>query len=461
MSALVPIALFGWIPTVLAIFLRRPPQQAVLISFMGAWLLLPEAEYELSGIPDYTKMSATCLGILGACALFDWKRLRQVRLQGYDFPLLLWCMSPLPSSLSNGLGLYDGLAQSLDQIFTWGLPYLVGRLYFTDATGLRALALAIVIGGLAYVPLCLIEIRLSPQLHRLVYGYHQHQFAQSMRGGGFRPTVFMEHGLMVGMWMATASLLAVWLWAMQGLRRISLPAIGRVSFAGPLMILLVTTVLCKSYGALALLCVGLATLFVSRALGTRAILATLLLVPPLYCVTRSAGIFEGRGLVETAAGIDLERAESLAFRLRNEDLLVEKALQRPVFGWGGWSRARVYDWKGEDVSTTDGQWVVALGDRGIFGLTMFLAALLTPALRTFAHAPARRWREPGIGAGVGLAMVLVLYAVDSLLNAMKNPVFVLIAGGLNASASRLLLPRRSQAETQRETPGLPVPVRAR
>jgi len=452
--------MFGWIPTVLAIFLRRPPQQAVLISFMSAWLLLPEAEYELSGIPDYTKMSATCLGILGACVLFDGKRLRQIRLQGYDFPLLLWCMSPLPSSISNGLGLYDGLAQSLDQVFTWGLPYLIGRLYFTDASGLRALAFAIVIGGLAYVPLCLIEIRLSPQLHRLVYGYHQHQFAQSMRAGGFRPTVFMEHGLMVGMWMATASLLAVWLWTMRALPRISLPAIGKISFGGPLLLLLATTVLCKSYGALALLCIGLASLFAGRVLRTRAILAALLLVPPLYCVTRSTGIFDGRSLVETAASIDLERAESLAFRLRNEDMLVEKALQQPVFGWGGWSRARVYDWQGEDVSTTDGQWIVALGDRGIFGLTMFLAALLTPALRIFAHSPAGRWREPGIAAGVGLAMVLVLYAVDSLLNAMKNPVFVLIAGGLNAAATNLAPARRSQAATQPERSRPPIPVRS-
>jgi hypothetical protein len=444
--------MFGWIPVVLAIFKRKPPEQAVLIAFMGAWLLLPEAEYELSGIPDYTKMSATCLGILGACLLFDGKRLQQIRLQGYDVPLLLWCFSPLPSSLSNGLGLYDGLAQSLDQVFTWGLPYLIGRLYFTDPLSLRTLAFAIVIGGLCYVPLCLIEIRMSPQLHRLVYGYHQHQFAQSIRAGGFRPTVFMEHGLMVGMWMATSSLLAVWLWALQGLRRLSVPKIGSIDFVGPLLMLLATTVLCKSYGALALLCAGLALLFASHTLRTRAFLAALLLVPPLYCVTRSTGTFDGRGLVAAAGSVDLERAESLAFRLHNEDLLVEKALQRPAFGWGGWSRARVYDWQGEDISTTDGQWIVALGDRGVFGLAMLFCALLTPALRTFSNAPVARWRHPGVGAGVGLAMVLVLYAVDSLLNSMKNPVFVLIAGALNATAANLTLPRASQTATHRETP---------
>jgi hypothetical protein len=450
MSPLVPLVMFGWIPVVLAIFVRRPPQQAVLIAFMGAWLLLPEAEYALSGVPDYTKMSATCVGILAACLIFDGKRMRELALKPYDIPMISWCLCPLLSSISNELGLYDGLAQSLNQTFTWGLPYLIGRLYFTDPVSLRTLAYAIVIGGLFYVPLCLIEIRISPQLHRMVYGFHQHQFAQSIRGNGFRPTVFMEHGLMVGMWMATSSLLAFWLWFMQGLRRLSIPRFGSASFGGPLLLLLITTVLCKSYGALALLVLGIGSLVASYSLRTRSILIVLLLLPPIYCVTRSIGVFDGQGLVVAAAGVDLERAESLAFRLSNEDLLMDKALQRPLFGWGGWGRARVYDWQGDDVSTADGQWIIALGDRGMFGLVMFLCAILTPAIRTLAHSPATRWKEAGIGAGVGLAMVLILYATDSLLNAMKNPVFMLIAGALNSSAHTLSSRAVSQPATQAE-----------
>jgi hypothetical protein len=331
---------------------------------------------------------------------------------------------------------------------------MVGRLYFNDARSLRLLAYAIVIGGLFYVPLCLLEIRISPQLHRIVYGYHQHQFAQSMRDGGFRPTVFMEHGLMVGMWMATSSLLGVWLWATQGLRRLVLRPVGSVGAAGPLALLLLTTVLCKSYGALALLAMGLVGLFTSRLLRTRALLAALLLVPPLYVATRSTDLFTGQTLVNVAASISLERAESLAFRLGNEDMLVDKALQRPLFGWGGWRRARVYDWQGEDVSTTDGQWIIALGDRGLFGLGMLLIALLLPPLRILGNAPVAHWREPGVGAAVGLAMVLVLYAIDSLLNAMKNPVFLLIAGALNSSALHLVKTSVMQSATRSARRGL-------
>ena len=99
----------------------------------------------------------------------------------------------------------------LNQTVTWGIPYFLGRIYFNDLQGLRELSVAIFIGGLIYVPFCLYEIRFSPQLHRLLYGYHQHDFSQTFRFGGYRPMVFMQHGLMVGMWMGMATLAGIWL----------------------------------------------------------------------------------------------------------------------------------------------------------------------------------------------------------------------------------------------------------
>ena len=52
-----------------------------------------------------------------------------------------------------------------------------------------AIAVGIFIGGLVYAPLCLIEMRLSPQLHRWIYGYMANAFAHSVRGEGYKPTV--------------------------------------------------------------------------------------------------------------------------------------------------------------------------------------------------------------------------------------------------------------------------------
>ena len=82
---------------------------------------------------------------------------------------------------------------------TWGAPYLLGRLYFSEPAALRDLALATVSAALAYVPFCLWEIRMSPQLHAIVYGLQPFGFGQAIRFGGYRPSVFMTHGLMLGM----------------------------------------------------------------------------------------------------------------------------------------------------------------------------------------------------------------------------------------------------------------------
>ena len=71
------------------------------------------------------------------------------------------------------------------------MPYLIGRLYFSDAEGLRELAIAIVIGGLACVLPCLYEMRMSPLLLPQVYGIDRYE---GIRMGGYRPRIFFSTG---------------------------------------------------------------------------------------------------------------------------------------------------------------------------------------------------------------------------------------------------------------------------
>ena len=88
----------------------------------------------------------------------------------YDLPMLAWCFCGIPSALSNGLTLYDGLSDSLLQIVAWGMPYLIGRLYFGTLEDLRYFTVAMAVGGLCYVIPCLWEARMSPQLLGQIYG---------------------------------------------------------------------------------------------------------------------------------------------------------------------------------------------------------------------------------------------------------------------------------------------------
>ena len=52
MTPLVPIALFGWIPAIMLIYILLPPRRAVVASFIAGWCFLPMYGYVLQGIPE-------------------------------------------------------------------------------------------------------------------------------------------------------------------------------------------------------------------------------------------------------------------------------------------------------------------------------------------------------------------------------------------------------------------------
>lgn len=208
MSPLVTFLLFGWPLMTLPLFVLLPARRAVIASLIAGWLFLPVFRFGDPGLQHYGKIAATVLAPLLGAIIFDPFQLLAFRPRLWDLPALIWCLCPIATSISNDLGFYDGLSNALDNTLLWGVPYFLGRLYFSDLAALRELALGIVIGGLIYVPLCLIEIRMSPQLHRWVYGYYQHSFLQTIKAGGYRPMVFMQHGLAVAVWMLSGAMAA-------------------------------------------------------------------------------------------------------------------------------------------------------------------------------------------------------------------------------------------------------------
>src|SRR5687767_13048880 len=183
LNSTVPLALFGWPLVVLALCWLLPGRRAVVCAYVVAWLFLPVYEYKVPGLADWTKMSATSITLIIGVLFLDFGRVAAFRPRWFYGPIILWCLCGGASSLANGLGPYAGLSTVLDHIVVWGLPYFLGRLYFSDVEGLRDLALGLFIGGLAYIPFCLYEIRMSPQLHSIVYGFHQHSFSQTKRFG--------------------------------------------------------------------------------------------------------------------------------------------------------------------------------------------------------------------------------------------------------------------------------------
>jgi hypothetical protein len=438
MTILADLVMIAFIPAALVLFMVLRPRRAVLAILLVGTLLLPMVSYSLPGVPSFTRYSATSIALLLGVFIFDSGRVAGFRPHLLDLPMVVWCLSPFGSSLTNELGVYDGLSAIADQVLIWAVPYFIARLYFGDRTGLRELAMAIVIGGLVYVPLCLYEIKMSPQLHAIFYGDHQHDFSQTMRMGGWRPTVFMQHGLAVGMFMSIASLLAIWLWQTKAVKRVM--GVPMVLIVLPL---LGTTLLCKSTGALLLLFVGLGAMYAASVLRSRLLLVLLVLPPMLYMAGRGTMGWSGRDLVEVSMVLGEARAQSLETRIYHETLLIEKALEKPALGWGRWGRNRVTDEHGRNQSITDGLWIIAMGTMGVIGLAAMMGWLLGPPLVVFLRIPAVG--SAATAAPVALAVSLTLYAGDAIMNAMVNQFWMAIAGALVTAVAQSARARRQAA----------------
>lgn len=445
MTVLVPIAMFGWIPVILLLFTVLSPRRAVITAFLGAWLFLPIVGYEIRGLPDYTKMSATTVGVLLAALLFDTDRLTRFKPRWVDLPIAIWCFVPFCSSISNGLGPYDGFSAVLERTVTWGLPYFIGRCYFKTLADLRDLAVGIVIGGVVYIPLCLFEIRMSPQLHTLVYGFHQHSWLQTYRFGGWRPTVFMQHGLMVGMWMGVTLMLGLWLWRTGVMKRLGAVPMGWIVLAHA-----VTFVLCKSLGAIAIVGLGIVVLAAAAWRKSAVPVVALMLIAPVYLGLRTVGGWDGAALLDAARRFDTAHVESLKMRLDFEAILSRHAERQPIFGWGGWGRNRPDAQTGE-TTITDSLWIIAFGVNGYVGLAAMIAMLLAPAVVLLRRVPPRLWTDPRFAPAVGLTVIVLLYLCDNMFNAMVNPIFMLTAGALGALTS--LSPRDIYATAPAATRG--------
>jgi hypothetical protein len=421
--------LFGWIPLTIFFFFKFKSHHAVLFSVIGGWLLLPTAGFDLPGLPEYTKSTSIAIGLISGGWLSGARQQVRYNFSIYDIPMFLWCISPFISSMTNKLGLYDGLSTAFQQVVVWGIPYIAARIYFDTSDKLYDLCIGIIIGGLVYLPLCLYEIRMSPELNKTLYGFFPHSWLQHKRYGGWRPIVFMHHGLMVALWMATSSIALFWLWREKKILQIKgLPA----SFI--VVALFITTVLCKSANGWVALAIGSGFYFVYRKFETNLPFRLLLLSVPIYAGFRISGIISGEDIQTLATSIfDAERVSSLSIRILQEDLFIKKAMESPLFGWGGYNRGWPVDpITGEvQIKWVDSLWLITFSKNGFFGLVSMLAALLTGPWLIF-RSNRKNMQQHGIPTLIStiLGLVIVLFMIDCLVNGMINPIYTMISGSL-------------------------------
>lgn len=432
-------------PIFVAVMMSRlSVERAIIWSLMLCYLFLPEtpAVFDFPMMPPLDKHNIPALMVF---AVLLWRR----EPSGPLLPdsvlgkvlVLTFIFSPILTVLTNmepvyfgivslpALGLKDAAALILEQ-FLQILPFLLARQHLASGGAQRELLRALMIGGLIYTPFMLIEIRLSPQLNNWVYGFFQHYFAQTIRFGGYRPMVFLYHGIWVAFFLMTSVISAFALWRLHKGK-------GRIKLLACALYLSLILVMAKSLGSLifAALLVPLVVLLTPR---TQIRIAVLIgAVALAYPLLKGADLVPQERMLEQAEKIDPDRAGSLRFRFQNEDTLLERAYIKPAFGWGSWGRNHILDpYNGIILTVTDGFWIISIGTYGWIGFLAQFGILLLPLGLIWRSMGSHR--DDIISPFVApLALMLAINVTDMIPNATLTPLTWLMAGALTGYAEKL------------------------
>lgn len=425
------LMLLVWPLVTVWLFRRMPPGRAVVWAIFAGYLLLPPlAEFKLPALPGLNKFSIPVISVWLYCLIARGERVRFIPRHPVGRLLAVGLLlAPMLAAFSNtdpirigpgmflpGQGIKDAMGSVLGQlsvIMSWALA----RHYLRDDRAVRDLLIALVMGMLVYSFPMLIEVRMSPQVNVWVYGFFQHSFDQMMRQGGFRPIVFLEHGLWVALLTMQSVLAAIILTRSEtddALRR-------RWRWAA--IYLAVVLVLCKTMGALVYLLTLAPLLMLAGPRTITRVAVVLALLSLLYPLLQMMHLIPMRQMVEFAASLSPDRAQSLGFRFFMEEQLLERALERFWFGWGSWGRNLVYDpLTGDSISVTDGRWIIVLGSVGLFGFLCEFGLLCLPIFALARGATSR--------IAAGTALMLGVNMVDLLPNATLTPMTWLLSGAL-------------------------------
>ena len=433
------IALFSWPLVCMMLFNRMPVAKAAIWSIFGAAFLLPSAlEVDIQLLPAFDKMSIAAVATMLLC----WTYGGQIPKPKRSMLLYLFAagfvISPILTSFTNSYelstagksipGFYPltGLKFAGRNLLLLVPMYIGSRFLSTDyarSTLLKTMPMV----ALVYSLPMFFEMRMSPQLHRWVYGYFPNDsFAQQIRGSGFRPVVFFNHGLALATFVAIALLATLVVLRMRG--RIFGQAPGLIAaYLGGLLLL------CKSLGPVMYTVLFAPVIMFLRPRTWIKIACVVSLFVCAYPFLRANNLSPLQAVSKVASSVSADRLASFEIRIRNENGLLEKANEKPWLGWGGWGRNRIFDeWTGQDISVTDGGWIIYFGCFGwwgylslfgLFAVASFRALRLTDKERTQANL-----------TRAGLALLLAVYMLDLIPNGNNMSLIFLIAGSIASSA---------------------------
>jgi hypothetical protein len=441
-NAFAYLVFFGWPVVVLWLLFSYPTKKAIFIAITSAVLLLPTAfTIDPPLLPPLDKETITGLSLIVLLFLMRKKfiifqpgLITKLYIVYFIAMVITIELNTVPIITAKkylpGLTHYDAFSYIVRTILNT-MPFFLGRFFSTNVKDIEGYFKILVVMALIYSIPMLIELKISPQLHYMVYGIQPTQFLQQVRESGYRPMVFIGHGLALAFWFSTAVIAAGVLFKNK----------IRTSFASPLAVLcylIIILFLCKTWSAMLYVMFGL--LFVFKLKPSKQIKLSLIIASMviLYPLAKVVGVFPSKEIVSTISQYSPARAQSLEFRFQNEDAMLEHALKKPFFGWGGWGRNRIYSKEdGRDLSVIDGRWIGELGVNGVVGFLLTYIILLTPlyyAQKTIHYIKDSKDQV----YFASLAVILMIGIVDSIPNSGMGPMHLFFAGILIAQAELLM-----------------------
>jgi hypothetical protein len=435
------LALLSWPLVGLWLYSTQSVVRATILTILAGYLLLPMLAYiKIAGVPQFDKVAIPNLVAL-VCCLFIARLRISKGLGVVGLLLLISVISPFVTAELNqdpvvlqyitlpGETHYDALSASVAHAITL-IPFFLGWQLLRKPSDVVEVLRLLLIAGLLYSLPILFEIRMSPQLHVFFYGYFQHDWLQMWRDGGFRPIVFLYHGIWVAFYVATTVVAATAFWR-ANIRVVSFASTSAVTGYLGVVLILCKTLSAQIYGVLLFLLVRYMT--PKTQMVCALVFAGIALTYPLL---RTAEWVPTDRMLEWAGSVSEEREASLRVRFESEAQLLDRAHQRLMFGWGRWGRGLVDEVAGYQTSITDGRWVSVLAT---FGLVGFLAEFGLLAFSVFRAAISLRFAQSETDAVffAALTLIVAINMVDMVPNATLTPLTWLMAGTLVGRAEAL------------------------
>jgi hypothetical protein len=454
-TILAPIAIATFPLFVLLMFLRYRPPVAVTVSLLVGELALPP-NYWLPISPSWLgKWTVPQLSLGLAVLVFGRAYYRRSRpFRGMEGVFLLGLVGSFFTWRTNmdvlqygprtlpAHAFIDFQGEAIRLILDPWIVFFLGRIMFKRSRDLVTLTRLMTVTAAIFTIPILYEIRMSPQINKLLYGYMPGAFDQTLRMGGYRPVVCFPDGLHLVSFVLASVLMAVAA-ARAGKR------IGNLPMKGLSIYLFVILIACKSVGAILygavfvpMICLGS-----PRRMTTVAKWMTIFFLA--YPFLRMGNLLPTKPIVDWFTSLSADRGESLGFRFDMEQSLLDFTAQRPWWGWGGWGRNFLYDpHTGKELTIVDGAVIIAVSSHGVFGfLTYFLpyGYSVIRAARLIRKIKSRADRIMMSAFAINCAVILF----DLIINSAFFPLFMLFFGALYGLSTGIVA-EEAQAEAEAE-----------